>query len=382
MNENIKKMIKGKKIIGVGSRRVVYDLGNRYVLKVAKSKYGVTSNRKEINIYKASPSPIRKYLATIKKYGSGWVVMKKYSRNFPKSKEYEQKLYKLKSKFRENGITPFEIFSTFHKKPNWENVRLKPNGEIVVIDYGNFEYRHNPMIGATKPKEKMKDKFVYDEFEIMEVFEALQNEDKHQFRMMIALALTTGMRCAEIIGLKWNCVDLEKGVLKVRQSIPLRKNVKSKGPKNKGSVRNIPLPDSIVEELKYYKEYTKDLRLKVYHMWLQEDPNRSFVFDTWTGRPLNQKKLWEWWWKFHKRNPQLKYIRFRDMRHTAETLFINQGVHAKFIPSRLGLSNTMNVHGLVIESTDRATASKFDSQIPAWEAERKKMRVEQRLKDD
>ncbi|MCZ8520165.1 MULTISPECIES: tyrosine-type recombinase/integrase [Paenibacillus] len=224
--------------------------------------------------------------------------------------------------------------------------------------------KENPMIGVTKPKETSKEMEVYSEEEVVELFEALQNEKIH-LRTMISLALTTGLRRAEIIGLEWKHINLEKGTLEVRQSIPLMKNGQPviKSPKTRSSIRNVSLPESVVEELREYQLFRKKERLKVYDKW-EGDPDRSFVFAGWSGRPLNQKTPGDWWRDFHKRNPQLKFIRFHDLRHTSATLLINQGVHAKIISQRLGhskIGTTMNVYGHVIESADRAAATKFDS---------------------
>jgi hypothetical protein len=137
-----KTQIKGKKIIGVGARRIVYDLGNGYVLKVAKSKYGIKSNKREVKTYKSSPAPLKKLLGEIadheKKYQ--WLTMKKHTRKFPHLKEYKRKLYKLRYLFRDYGIHPYDIVSR-KGKPNYQNLRLKKSGGIVVIDYGNFRYR-------------------------------------------------------------------------------------------------------------------------------------------------------------------------------------------------------------------------------------------------
>jgi hypothetical protein len=142
LNDNIKKMIKGKKHIGLGARRVVYDLGNGYVLKVAKSKYGIKNNKKEVMMYKSSPLVIKKHLGHIQKHGDGyrWLVMKKYHLNFRKTVESMRKLWVMKHKFIKNGIIPYEV-SRRRGGPNFQNLRLKSNGEIIVIDYGNFEYQ-------------------------------------------------------------------------------------------------------------------------------------------------------------------------------------------------------------------------------------------------
>lgn len=141
LDKNIKKMIQGKNIIGLGSRRVVYDLGNGYVLKVAKSKYGIKSNKKEVTICMTSPSEIKKHLGHILKHDDryNWIIMKNYNINFRKNKETMKKFFNMKGKFRRNRIIPYEISG--RDGPNYQNLRLNSAGEIVVIDYGNFKYK-------------------------------------------------------------------------------------------------------------------------------------------------------------------------------------------------------------------------------------------------
>jgi hypothetical protein len=131
--------IKGKKIIGSGARRIVYDLGNGYVLKVAKSKYGIKSNKREVITFNSSPVQVKKWLGEITDYDYKyhWLTMKKYIQKFPHLKEYKRKLYHLRRISRSYGIIPYEVVSR-KGEPNFQNLRLKKNGEIVVIDYGNF----------------------------------------------------------------------------------------------------------------------------------------------------------------------------------------------------------------------------------------------------
>jgi hypothetical protein len=131
-----------RKIIGIGSKRIVYDLGGGYVLKVARTKSGIRSNKTEILMYKSRRSArIRKYLAPITKYGHRWLIMKKYSRKFRLTKKYMRKYRRLNSRIRRKGIVPYDIYSMTHKRPSLTNLRLNRHGRIVIIDYGNFKFR-------------------------------------------------------------------------------------------------------------------------------------------------------------------------------------------------------------------------------------------------
>jgi hypothetical protein len=131
-----------RKIIGVGARRVVYDLGNGYVVKVAKSKYGIKSNKREVKTFNSCSTRVKKLLGKITNYDYKyhWVIMKKHTRKFPHLKKYKRKLSQLRRLFRKYGIYPYEVVSR-KGKPNYQNLRLKKHGRIVVIDYGNFRFR-------------------------------------------------------------------------------------------------------------------------------------------------------------------------------------------------------------------------------------------------
>ncbi|MEW9670083.1 hypothetical protein [Ammoniphilus sp. 3BR4] len=106
LHKRVRKIIKQKKLLGAGRRRVVYDMGKGKVLKVAKDKKGIRFNKSEVKIYKSCPSSLKKYLARIIDHGKGWLVMVKYKRKFPKSKKYKKLLFKLISKFKKKGVIP------------------------------------------------------------------------------------------------------------------------------------------------------------------------------------------------------------------------------------------------------------------------------------
>lgn len=139
---NPQNLIKGKKIIGSGYRRIVYDLGNGNVIKVAKSTSGFISNKSEVIIYHSCPAPVKQLLGEIIDYDNKyrWVKMKKYHHKLPHLTKYKQKLYKLRRLFLKYGIIPYEVTGR-SGRPNYQNLRLKANGEIIVIDYGNFKFR-------------------------------------------------------------------------------------------------------------------------------------------------------------------------------------------------------------------------------------------------
>jgi len=220
----------------------------------------------------------------------------------------------------------------------------------------------NPMDKVKKPKEEKSFEInVYSEEEAVKVFNCLQDEPS-QFRALVSLAFTTGMRRAELLGLEWRHIDLERGLIAIRQSIPAYKDKLPviKSPKNKGSVRTVSITPSIIQELAGFRKEWFKFRTKNIDIW---QSTNEFLFCNKYGMPYYPKTLSEQWRSFIQRNKSLRYIRFHDLRHTSVTILINRGVHAKIISERIGhskIGTTMDVYGHVIRAADAGAAATFD----------------------
>lgn len=222
--------------------------------------------------------------------------------------------------------------------------------------------KDNPAAEVRKPKVTYKEIIPYDEEEIRAMLQALQKEPYH-WRMMITLALTTGMRRGELLALEGKQIDWKTGVIDVLQSISisLKGEVIVKEPKTKNSKRKIALPPSVLEELRNYYTYRVKERNKIGDAW--QGGEHFFLFAHEDGRPFHHESPYQWFRQFIKKNG-FRYIRFHDLRHTSATLLINQGVHAKLISERLGhgsITTTMNIYGHALRSADQAAADKFEN---------------------
>lgn len=225
--------------------------------------------------------------------------------------------------------------------------------------------KHNPVADVKRPKVMAKEIEVYDENEISLLFAALEKEPLH-WQILILLAITTGLRRGELVGLEWKHIDLDTGIIEVKQSISLSENGERiiTEPKTKKSKRKISLPDSIMDSLKEYYLYSRKKKLTLGDAW--KGGEHFFVFSNWEGNAYYPETPYLWFRSFLKKN-NLRYIRFHDLRHTSATLLINQGVHAKIISERLGhasITTTMNVYGHALQSADREAANKFNSIVP------------------
>ena len=126
------------KCIGSGKHRIVFDIGNGHVLKVARVKKGIKCNKNEVVLYKRVTSSLRKHLSKIVDHGYGWVVMKKITKKMPRgSNDYKKKAYKVYRKFKDHGMKINDNIYKNSRSPNRANVRISKHGRVVLIDYAN-----------------------------------------------------------------------------------------------------------------------------------------------------------------------------------------------------------------------------------------------------
>jgi integrase len=175
---------------------------------------------------------------------------------------------------------------------------------------------------------------------------------------LLGLALATGMRQGELLGLTWAAVDLTAGRLEVRASLVRRPGSWSlEEPKSGRSRRSIRLSPSAVATARAHRARQAAARLLVGTDW--EDNDLLFT-DAW-GRPLDGRHVTSRTFRGLLRRAGLPPIRFHDLRHTYATLQLAAGTHPKLVQEVLGHSTialTLDVYSHVTPSMhDEAAAT-------------------------
>ena len=168
-----------------------------------------------------------------------------------------------------------------------------------------------------------------------EALKFLESIRSHRFYAMFYLALVTGMRRGELLGLKWSDIDFERGYLNVERSLGM---VGSKfvisTPKTEGSSRLLKLSGEALEMLQEHKERQDKEKAALGGLWHEE----GWVFPSEIGNPMRPYNFDETR-KILMRKAGVPLIRFHDLRHTHVSLERRRGTPLEVVSKRLGHSN-------------------------------------------
>ncbi|MCZ7535227.1 MAG: site-specific integrase [Acidimicrobiia bacterium] len=169
-----------------------------------------------------------------------------------------------------------------------------------------------------------------------EVSQFLASVEAHRLGPAFRLLAATGMRRGEVLGLKWDSVDLDAGRLSVRRSlIAVDDELVWSDPKTSRSRRNLSLDSETVAVLRAHRRRRLEERLAAGELWEEHD----LVFSTETGEALHPDRFSR---AFERavQSSGLPRIRMHDLRHTWATLALQAGIHPKVVSERLGHAST------------------------------------------
>lgn len=183
---------------------------------------------------------------------------------------------------------------------------------------------------------------------------------------IIYLAVHTGLRRSELLGLRWKDTDLDLLSLSVVQVL---QNINGKGlvlmePKTAKSKRAVALTPSCASVLRHHRA-KQEAERTLFGLSLTDD---DFVFSKPDGQPLTPDVVSHTFAKI-VRGAGLKGLRFHDLRHTHATLMLKQGVHPKIVSERLGHANiqmTLDTYSHVLPGLQEAAAQKFDEWLTGF----------------
>ncbi|MFJ6406106.1 tyrosine-type recombinase/integrase [Streptomyces hydrogenans] len=173
------------------------------------------------------------------------------------------------------------------------------------------------------------------------------------------LAIALGFRRGEVVGLRWENVDLDKREIRVRtQRQRVAGEVYEDDPKGRRRKQTLPLPAICVAPLRWQRLKQAATRERAREKWTET----GYVFTTRTGQPIEPRNLYRSFTRVAK-NAGLRVVRLHDARHGTATLLTAAGVPPRVVMEILGHSQiavTMNVYTHVVQDTQREAVGHVD----------------------
>ena len=208
----------------------------------------------------------------------------------------------------------------------------------------------NPCTKVTIPKAEQKEKKIYTVEEVTKFLNLLESEPL-KYRVFFNIAVYSGFRRGELLGLEWKDVDFENNIISVRRTscYTSRKGIYTDTTKTRKSQRTIKFPQAIMNMLRAFKEEQDAEALRVGDKWVETD--RLFV--KWNGMPMNNNTPYCWLSEFCEKH-ELPFYGVHQFRHWFASALVNEGVDIVSISGALGHSNvttTSNIYCHLLEKS-------------------------------
>ena len=262
-----------------------------------------------------------------------------------------EKVQRMYNKLVAEGISPKSVRNT-------HGILHKALGQAVKLKYISGNVCDNCEIAATAKKEMQPIKDGN-----LRIF--LEKIKGNRCEDMLLIAVFTGMRESEIIGLSWDCIDFERKQIRIYRQ--LSKERKKGGGyvfsdlKNK-KARSFSAADVVFDTLMRVKEAQAAQKAAYPDVW--KNPH-NLVFTDARGKHICTNTLYM---NFKRvvRGMGMPDVRFHDLRHTFATLSIEAGNDIKTISTSLGHATTaftMDVYGHVSDKMQRESAQRMQAYL-------------------
>lgn len=177
----------------------------------------------------------------------------------------------------------------------------------------------------------------------------------------VIMAVHTGLRLGELLGLRWEDIDYERACLMVRRTLQYLpgEGLSHREPKTSRGSRTVPVGDTALNTLRQLRRRQIQERLLIgagYH-------DSGLVFAGPGGQPIPPYRLSQRFANMVIRlglNP----LRFHDLRHTHATLLLARGIHPKIVSERLGhasIAITLDTYSHVLPTLQAEAARDLDT---------------------
>ncbi|EAC7083895.1 site-specific integrase [Listeria monocytogenes] len=225
-------------------------------------------------------------------------------------------------------------------------------------------------LSVKKPAYKVPEKNIYNRREIEVLIDRIKILQKYQ-QVMIKLALYCGLRRGEVIGLTTKDMNYNKNTINVYRAVinSASEGIKLDETKNKRK-RIVPAPAGLMEEIKELAKEKQKNKDKLGLLWKGtkdlDGKTVVLIFSHDDGTPFTPASVTRMFNRFLEKeeNNDLTKISFHDLRHSAASFLLEQGINVKVIQNILGHSDikvTLNTYAHITETGYSEAAKTFDN---------------------
>jgi integrase len=313
---------------------------------------------------------------TLKDFLEGWLVSIQETIRSGTFNQYEmtcrRHIFPFLGNLMFKDVTPMRIQELYISKSK-AGTGARTIQVIHTVLHKSFEHAvklgmigRNPTDAANPPRYLPEEMKFYDETQVSRLLMAARGD---RYEVLYHLAIVTGLRQSELLGLKWSDLNWQKRTLKVQRQ--LKRNHHDQGyfttPKTKAGKRSIDLGVETIRKLHCQYDRQRLERLEAGNRWEEND----LIFPSIIGTPLDQYNLLKRFKRFIQ-SVGLPEIRFHDLRHTAASLMLNHGIPAIVVARRLGhskVSITLDTYGHLLPEIQSAAADLMDDLISPVEVD-------------
>ncbi|GAA1572551.1 site-specific integrase [Kribbella karoonensis] len=186
--------------------------------------------------------------------------------------------------------------------------------------------------------------------------------ENNPLKALYTLALYLGLRRGELLGLRWEDINLDDKFLEIRQTLQrVDGELRAVTPKTRRSRRTVPLIDLCVDDLREHGERQARDRKSVGERWV----DTGYVFTTEIGTPIEPDNLRRNWYPV-RTAAGLDGVRLHDLRHSCVTLLLGLKVPPHIVQAIVGHANldvTMTIYAHTSLDEMRAALNKLGEHL-------------------
>jgi integrase len=300
---------------------------------------------------------------TLGQFLAGWLETKKSKLRLHTYEQYRRTIRKYiephLGDLRFSDLTPDRI-QAFYSRLQAQGVTARPVQVVHSVLHSALEHAarlglvtRNPADLVMAPGTKKAQLSIWDESQVSQFLVAIKGQRNE---ILYHLALATGMRRGELLGLQWTDIDWQAGILRVERQViePEGGSFEFQEPKTNYGQRAIQLGPGLVGRLRQQLNLVGLARAFARDKWKEH----NLIFPSTVGTPQNGYNLSK---EFHRlcQAAGVPEIRLHDLRHTSASLMLNHGIPLIVVSRILGHSKpsiTMDIYGHLLPGIQAGAA--------------------------